>query len=908
MRLPAKLLLTILLLALGSTPTEATTVVIQPSSQDAFVTKDRPNRIAGANPTNTRIRVLASPPGTQIRRGLVQFSLASIPAGSIVSSARAELYAGNNALNPALRHGLHRIAEGWLQSAVKWNNQPAHEAAATATALVGSGRGFKAFDVTPDVQAAVNLCAADHGWMVKDQAETATNDAVNYVALEERHPGEVANRPQMTVTFTPPACTTDADCADTNFCTTAERCEGGRCVVDAVSCDDGDPCTDDLCDCASGCINAPICNDGFSCTIDSCDPVTLACSYTPVDSVCSSECATGTCVADPDSTTVDPVTGCMRTAQQPDGTPCAPDAEACTADECRDGACAHPALSDATPCDDGERCTTGDACQGGTCVATPVVCTALDDCHVAGTCDPATGVCSNPAQASGTPCSDGNACTHGELGDRCDGQGACVPGEALVCTALDDCHVAGTCDPATGVCSNPAQASGAVCFDGDLCSVGDQCDGGGTCVPGAPRDCTPDDPCRQAGSCDPASGTCLLEPKPVSCEDPLCAEDPACVEICDNCVDDNVDGLTDRADPQCVPHADGQGTGEPGTRGKSAVKCQRALASAGRSLAATVRARLQRCAEAVFQCVQQKASDPACLASARARCGRTLAVLAAGPEGVDARLAGKIAKACGPKKPGEPPRVTPSDLCGASGLGYASEVEACGDPGGTPAQLLTAVSGMVAHEHRCRAAQLFGATVPRGAELLASGGVDLASVPCLGEGAQGGSLGLGSPRTTGRAAVRCQRSLAGGGARFVSQVLRAYHRCAEGMFKCLQLKPGDGRCRAKAETSCRRVTAKLFDGERSQEKKLRQAVVKGCGPRRAGEAPLLALADLRAVPGLGYEALDDECRGLGVSDLTSLDRVGECVLRQHLCRAEQLLTSEMPRSQELLDLGGAARR
>src|SRR2546422_5636350 len=35
------------------------------------------------------------------------------------------------------------------------------------------------------------------------------------------------------------------------------------------------------------------------------------------------------------------------------------------------------------------------SCQSGTCVgANPVTCTASDQCHVAGTCDPVTGTCS----------------------------------------------------------------------------------------------------------------------------------------------------------------------------------------------------------------------------------------------------------------------------------------------------------------------------------------------------------------------------------------------------------------------------------------------------------------------------------------------------------------------------------
>src|SRR5207247_1138426 len=54
-------------------------------------------------------------------------------------------------------------------------------------------------------------------------------------------------------------------------------------------------------------------------------------------------------------------------------------------------------------------------CSGGTCGGTAVVCTALDECHQAGTCAPATGMCSNPASPMGTPCTGG----------ACDGAGNC---------------------------------------------------------------------------------------------------------------------------------------------------------------------------------------------------------------------------------------------------------------------------------------------------------------------------------------------------------------------------------------------------------------------------------------------------------------------------------------------------
>ena len=328
---------TLVVLAL-STAAHATTVVIQPSNQDAFVTQDKPNRIAGAGPNNTRIRVQASPPNTQVRRGLVEFDLSGIPTGATISSAIVELYAANTS-NVALTHGVHRITQPWLQSTVKWNNQPAFVALATATAVVGPTTGFKSFDVTADVQGFVNVCSSEHGWVVKDQAETATSKDINYVALEENHIPDIPNRPKLTVTFTPPPCTVDADCADDNECTINEHCDAGVCVTQARSCNDSDPCTDDICDCSIGCVNSPICNDGFACTTDTCDPMTLECTNTPVQSVCNTDCASGTCVADPDRNDIDSVTGCLVATTEPDGTPCS-DQDQCTLDDaCLSGAC-----------------------------------------------------------------------------------------------------------------------------------------------------------------------------------------------------------------------------------------------------------------------------------------------------------------------------------------------------------------------------------------------------------------------------------------------------------------------------------------------------------------------------------------------------------------------------------------
>src|SRR5207247_2038195 len=131
------------------------------------------------------------------------------------------------------------------------------------------------------------------------------------------------------------------------------------------------------------------------------------------------------------------------------------------------GACTDPAKPDGEPCNDSDACTRTDTCQSGACVGgTPVVCTPQDQCHLAGTCDTETGACSNPSKPDGAACSDGSSCTQA---DACQA-GSCVGANPVVCTASDQCHFAGTCSPATGLCSNPPKPNGAACNDANACT------------------------------------------------------------------------------------------------------------------------------------------------------------------------------------------------------------------------------------------------------------------------------------------------------------------------------------------------------------------------------------------------------------------------------------------------------
>src|SRR4029077_9049891 len=154
----------------------------------------------------------------------------------------------------------------------------------------------------------------------------------------------------------------------------------------------------------------------------------------------------------------------------PSACPCRSNADCGDNNPCTDDACENPGTPTATcvtvnntaPRSDGNAYTRTGARQGGVCTGSnPVVCTPSDQCHLTGTCDPETGACSNPPAPNGTACSDGNACTRN---DACEG-GACTGSNPVVCTPSDQCHLAGTCNPETGACSNPPAPNGTACND-----------------------------------------------------------------------------------------------------------------------------------------------------------------------------------------------------------------------------------------------------------------------------------------------------------------------------------------------------------------------------------------------------------------------------------------------------------
>ncbi len=269
------------------------------------------------------------------------------------------------------------------------------------------------------------------------------------------------------------------------------------CSGDGGSTDTGDRC------------GGVVCTASDSCHVSTCNPATGACversafDTTPCDdgdpNSLNDACFEGRCV------------GYGRCT----GVTCEPGDQCHEAGVCdpATGQCGNAPRRDGTTCDDGNPNTVQDACTAGVCagisLCRPEGCSPSDQCHVAGTCDPQTGLCSNPAKPDGTACSDGNANTVNDAcrGGVCTGTSRCA---GVACTALSACHDVGICEPSTGLCSNPIKSDGSVCDDGDATTIDDRCvasvcRGMSRCSGVA---CVASDQCHAVGICDPNTGAC----------------------------------------------------------------------------------------------------------------------------------------------------------------------------------------------------------------------------------------------------------------------------------------------------------------------------------------------------------------------------------------------------------------
>lgn len=184
----------------------------------------------------------------------------------------------------------------------------------------------------------------------------------------------------------------------------------------------------------------------------------------------------------------------------------------------------------ATDCNDGLYCNGPEQCVDGVCVAgAPPDCSHLDDQCNTGVCDEDLNACvKDPTPHEGDSCDDGDRCTQT---DRCQA-GVCEGSNPVVCTPLDQCHYAGTCDPNTGVCTNPAKPDDTLCdLDGLFCTA-DTCQSG-ACTGGVDPCPGPDGDGDCAESCDEEADNCLAtDPNGAPCDGGTCTCQTGVCECC----------------------------------------------------------------------------------------------------------------------------------------------------------------------------------------------------------------------------------------------------------------------------------------------------------------------------------------------------------------------------------------
>ncbi len=204
------------------------------------------------------------------------------------------------------------------------------------------------------------------------------------------------------------------------------------------------------------------------------------------------------------------------------------DGNDCTSDACVSGTCEYTSLPDDTACG-------GGVCCGGTCTAP--TCSNDADCDDADACttDTCSGAGTCAAACSNDPiqCPPGETCVNGVCEPEvCNNNGTCDPGEDCN-NCSNDCISKTKGNPRGHYCCGDGTCEGAE--DSSNCAVdcgGPPVCGDGTCDAG-------EDSCNCAADCGP----------------PDASEVPG--STCADGLDNDCDGLTDGADPDCPCGAKG---------------------------------------------------------------------------------------------------------------------------------------------------------------------------------------------------------------------------------------------------------------------------------------------------------------------------------------------------------------
>lgn len=172
----------------------------------------------------------------------------------------------------------------------------------------------------------------------------------------------------------------------------------------------------------------------------------------------------------------------------------------------------------------------------------------------------------------------------------------------------------------------------------------------------------------------------------------------------------------------CLPDhgGDGAAVGDPGGQGKVVDACTTAMVKAGTTFVKKRLARLAKCADGIFTCVQLAPDDGACLAKARAKCAQGDAKSA----GEERALGSAVTNRC------REDVIAYATLRAARAANLDALAAACAAVGVPTLDALADYQQCVVRADACRVAGVLAVEVPRLAELLTVAGRPLLDAAC----------------------------------------------------------------------------------------------------------------------------------------------------------------------------------
>jgi hypothetical protein len=231
-----------------------------------------------------------------------------------------------------------------------------------------------------------------------------------------------------------------------------------------------------------------------------------------------------------------------------------------------------------------------------------------------------------------------------------------------------------------------------------------------------------------------------------------------------------------------------------------------------------------------------------------------------------------------------------ADLLDPDALGFDALAGECAAELGTPLADVATIGECVLAQHECEAERLFEVQEPRAGEMLdlvRGLGARFDAPACLTD--HGAASGAGDLKTA-KAVDKCAAQIKTAGTKFLIAKLRGLERCVDAVFTCVVAKPGDAACATKANATCTKELAKIA----VEAEKVGPSIDNKCA------AAIIPFAVLSDPTGANLQALAATCADYAVPALDTLPAFKTCIVRQHSCRAEELVRFEAPRAEELL--------